>query len=199
MGVITTHGIFLTGACGQTKIVLRPLTDEHLPHLYRWCADPEVLYWTEGGEEDPSLSYGPEVVHMIYGGVSKSAHCFLIEADGVPVGECWLQRMNLPHISAMYAPETDVRRIDMSIGEKAYWGKGIGTEMVRLLVQFAFEEEQTDVLHCLCEDYNIRSRRVWEKNSFSLVQMDALPQPQKGKYQYHYRLTKQEYENSKQI
>ena len=195
MSVIATHDVTLS--CG--RIVLRPLTDEHLPLLYKWCADPEVLYWTEGGEEGEVLSYSPEVVREIYGGVSKSAHCFLVEADGAPIGDCWLQRMNFPHIRDMYAPGTDVRRIDMSIGEKEYWSKGIGTEMVRLLVEFAFEKEQVSVLHCLCEDYNIRSRRVWEKNGFSLIQMDALAQPQKGKYQYHYRLTKQEYENRKHI
>lgn len=194
MGIIKSHDVFLTGSAGGIRLTLRPLTDEHLPHLYRWCADPEVLYWTEGGAEDEALSYGEQVVHAIYGGVSENARCFLVEADGAPIGECWLQKMNLPHIRDMYPVNTDVRRIDMSIGEKEYWGKGIGTQMVKMLVQFAFEREQADVLHCLCEDYNIRSCRVWEKNGFSLVQMDALPQPQKGKYQYHYRLTKQEYQ-----
>lgn len=199
MSIITTHDVILSGTSGPFTLVLRPLADEHLPHLYRWCADPEVLYWTEGGEEEEVFSYGPEAVHAIYGGVSKEAYCFLAEADGVPIGDCWVQRMNLPHIRDMYAPGTDVRRIDMSIGEKEFWGRGIGTDMVALLVRFAFEQETTDVLHCLCEDYNVRSTRVWEKNGFSLVQADALPEGQKGKYQYHFRLTRQEYEKRKPI
>ena len=197
MAVIRTHSVTLKGEGGGHAIILRPLTDEHLPLLYKWCADPEVLYWTEGGEDDPKLSYPPETVDMIYGGVSQNALCFLVEADGAPVGECWLQRMNLPAVQAMYPAGTDVRRIDMSIGEKTWWGRGIGTAFVGMLVKLAFEEERADVLHCLCEDYNIRSCRVWEKNGFRLVQTDALPAGQKGKYQYHFRLTRTEYEAKK--
>ena len=194
MSIIRAHDITLKGEGGGQGIVLRPLTDAHLPLLYRWCADPEVLYWTEGGEADEALSYPPETVDMIYGGVSREAYCFLIEAEGAPVGECWLQRMNLPYIREMYPAGTDVRRIDLSIGEKAWWGRGIGTTVVGMLAAFAFGQEGADVLHCLCEDYNIRSCRIWEKNGFRRVRADALPEGQKGKYQYHFRLTKAEYE-----
>ncbi len=117
----------------------------------------------------------------------------MIEVNGRAIGECWLQKMNLPQVKRMYADDADVRRIDMSIGEKSYWGKGIGTLFVGMLVKYAFEREQVDVLHCLSEDYNIRSKRVWEKNGFSLILTEEIPQPQKGKFQYHWRLTKEEY------
>jgi aminoglycoside 6'-N-acetyltransferase len=160
--------------------------------LYKWCADPEVLYWTEGGE-DVTRSYNKETVHNIYGGVSQNALCFLIEVNNIPIGECWLQKMNLDHVKSMYDKNIDVRRIDMAIGEKNYWGKGIGTAFVRILIDYAFTKENVDILHCFCEDYNKRSQRVWEKNGFSLILEEKLPQPQKGKIQYHYRLTKSEY------
>lgn len=195
MSIIHTHNVTLNGKGSGHHIVLKPLCDDHLPLLYKWCADPEVLYWTEGGEDDPEMRYPPETVRMIYGGVSQAAHCFLIEADGDPIGECWLQRMNLPAVREMYPAGTDVRRIDMSIGEKQWWGRGIGTAFVGMLVQFAFEQERVDVLHCLCEDYNVRSCRVWEKNGFRLVQTEALPEGEKGRYRYHFRLTRREYES----
>jgi RimJ/RimL family protein N-acetyltransferase len=103
--------------------------------------------------------------------------------------------MNLPYVNAMYDKLLDVRRIDMCIGEKEYWNRGIGTQFIGMLVDFAFTREHVDVLHCFCEDYNIRSRRMWEKHNFTLVLTETLPQPQKGRYQYHYRLTQQEYLN----
>ena len=62
-----------------------------------------------------------------------------------------------------------------------------------MLVKYAFENEHVDVLHCLCEDYNIRSRRVWEKNGFTLVLTEEIQQPSKGNLQYHWRLTRDEY------
>lgn len=192
MSVIKTHDITLYGG-NNISIVLRPLCDDHLPYLYKWCGDSEVLYWTEGGTADIDLSYGPDTVHQIYGGVSQDAFCFLVEADGVPIGECWLQKMNLPDVKAMYSKTLDVRRIDMSIGEKAYWGKGIGTQFIGMMVDFAFCGEHVDVLHCFCEDYNVRSRRMWEKHGFTQVLAEPLPQPQKGQVQYHYKLTREEF------
>lgn len=192
MSIITTHDITLYGG-NKYDIILRPLTDEHLPLLYKWCADPEVLYWTEGGTEQDNLSYDVDTVHAIYGGVSKSAFCFLIEVDGVSVGECWLQKMNLPNVISMYESTTDVRRIDMSIGEKAYWGKGVGTEFISMMIDFAFYGENVQVLHCFCEDYNKRSQRMWQKHGFSLAMTEDLPQPQKGKFQYHYTLSRKQF------
>lgn len=194
MSIIRSHTMTLYGGYGS-DVILRPLNDSHLPCLCKWCADPEVLYWTEGGTDDCELTYTPETVREIYGGVSQNAFCFLIEAAGRPVGECWLQKMNIPSVQAMYGSSVDVRRIDMSIGEKAYWGRGIGTKLIGMLMDFAFNGQHVDALHCFCEDYNIRSCRIWEKHGFRRVLEEELPQPQKGRYQYHYRLTRQEYVN----
>lgn len=190
MSIIKTHEKTLYGGNDEYNIVLRPLCDDHLPLLYKWNADPEVLYWTEGGTADEHLSYDPETVHDIYGRTSQSAFCFLIEVNSTPIGECWLQKMNIPEVKAMYSETLDVRRIDMAIGEKYYWNKGIGTLFIGMLVDFAFCDEKIDVLHCFCEDYNARSRRMWEKHGFEQVLAEPLPQPQKGKLQYHYRLTR---------
>ena len=194
MSIIKTHDITLHGGNDVYKIILHPLSDEHLPYLYKWNSDPEVLYWVDGDDVE---SYPPEVVRQIYGEISQNSLCFLIEVNGEIIGECWLQKMNLPDVSALYEENTDVRRIDMSIGEKSYWGKGIGTLFVGMLVKFAFENNQVDVLHCFCEDYNIRSKRVWEKNGFTLILTEEIPQPHKGKLLYHWRLTKDEYNKQK--
>jgi RimJ/RimL family protein N-acetyltransferase/SAM-dependent methyltransferase len=197
MNIIKTHGVTLYGGNDEYKIVLRPLCDEHLPLLYKWNANPEVTYWTEGGTNEANIIYDSNTVHQIYGGVSQNNLCFLVEVNGASIGECWLQRMNLPEVRAMYNDTLDVRRIDMSIGEKAYWSKGIGTLFIGMLIDYAFNGENVDLLHCFCEDYNIRSRRVWEKNGFKQVLAEPLlPQPQKGKWQYHYRLTREEYINN---
>ena len=199
MPVIQSHPITLYGG-GQHRLVLRPLTDEHLPYLYRWCADPQVLYWTEGGTAETNLSYDQKMVQQIYGTVSKNALCFLVEAQGEPIGECWLQKMNLPQVQSRYPCGTDVRRIDMAIGEKHWWNKGVGTRMIALLADFAFCRERVDVLHCICEDYNKRSCRVWEKNGFTLsYTQPLLPQPQKGRMECHYTLTRQAYLQSRKL
>lgn len=189
--IIKSHDVTLSERFGDRKIELLPLCDDHLPLLYKWCADPEVLYWTEGGK-DVELSYGKDTVHHIYGVTSRSGYCFLVRVNGIPIGECWLQRMNIQTVIDQY-PGLDVRRIDMAIGEKQYWGKGIGTQFVGMLVDFAFNTEKVDLLHCFAEDYNIRSRKVWLKYGFRLVDKEELPQPQKGTYQLHFELRPEEH------
>ena len=75
MSIIKTHDVTLYGGYDTHEIILKPLLDEHLPLLYKWNADPEVLYRTEGGK-DIIRSYGEDTVQEIYGGVSQNAFCF---------------------------------------------------------------------------------------------------------------------------
>lgn len=194
MAIIQTHDIFLYGG-GSVDVVLRPLADEHLPLLYRWNSDPEVLYWSE--DDDYPEGHSREMVERIYGSVSKNALCFLVEANGEPVGECWLQKVTRADVLAQYPAGCDVRRIDMMIGEKAWWGKGVGTTMVRMLREYAFAGENADVLHCFCRDYNERSVRLWQKLGFSLCQNDPLPAGAKGTRQLAWRQTRVEFANSR--
>jgi aminoglycoside 6'-N-acetyltransferase len=162
MSIIKTHNITLYGKTENYDISLYPMNDEHLKILQKWNNDPEVLYWCEGNDE-LAKGYTEEDVRQIYGSVSQNAFCFIINTNDIQIGECWLQKMNLQYIKNMYPNNTDIRRIDMVIGEKEYWNKGIGTELIRILIGFAFDKENIDVLHCMCDDYNIRSQRVWEK------------------------------------
>jgi len=195
MAVIQSHNITLCGGNAEYDIVLKPLSDDHLPLLYKWNSDTEVTYFTESSI---GLIYDEQTVQRKYGGVSKEAFCFLIEANGIPIGECWIQKMNKPDVIAMYPKNTDIRRIDMCIGEKEYWGKGIGTLFIGMIIDFAFNHERVDVLHCFCEDYNKRSERMWQKHGFTLVRQDEEtynPQWKSpiGKWQYHYALLYQRY------
>ena len=183
MAIVTTHAHVLQ----DDRIALRPLTDADLPALYRWNADPEVPYWTEGNENPELMT--PEDVDGMYEMISRDALCFAIEAEGAMIGDCWLQKMNLPQVRALYPPGTDVRRIDVTIGDKRWWGKGVGTRMLRLLLEFAFNDQGVDVLHCICEDYNVRSCRLWEQQGFALIDQ----KPHGARSELHWRLTREEY------
>jgi len=142
------------------------MSEDHWDVLWGWNSDPEVLYYSEG---DDVAACTPEEVRRIYRGVSKSAFCFIIEVEGQAVGECSLQKMNLDRILRKY-PGLDCRRIDLMIGEKEYWGQGIGTEVIRLLTEFGFCQEQADMLFgCDIADYNPRSLRVFQKVGYEIV------------------------------
>ena len=78
-----------------------------------------MLYLAEG-EEVGSRTLAE--VQAIYRGVSQTAYSFMIELDGVPVGECQLRRMNLERCLSCHQ-DKGLRRIDIVIGENASGAK----------------------------------------------------------------------------
>jgi RimJ/RimL family protein N-acetyltransferase len=154
--------------------------------LYRWNSDPEVLYYSEG---DDVASYTPEQVRDIYCSVCQDALCFVTEADGVPVGDCWLQEMNLERVLIRY-PDLDCRRIDLLIGEKTHWGQGIGTEAIRLLTEYAFLEEGVDLVYEPgIADYNVRSRKAFQRVGYQVVKIKEAS-GEKASHEYDLILTR---------
>jgi RimJ/RimL family protein N-acetyltransferase len=171
------HNITLQGE----GLVLRPMTEADWDILLKWNSDPEVLYYSEGGN---ITSWSLEDIQDIYRGVSQNAFCFMIEVGGIPIGKCWLQRMNLDRILEKY-PKADCRRIDLMIGEKSLWGQGLGTEAIRLLTELAFEREKADmVFGCDVADYNPASQKAFQKNGYQIDARIIQPAGDKAKECY---------------
>ena len=155
---LQTHDVYLYG----DHVTLRPMTEEDWDLLYRWNNDPGVMTYADHDDFRPS-TLGE--VHSIYRWISTHAHCFIIEVGGRPIGECWLQRMNLRRIVDQF-PGKDVRRIDLMIGEKELWGRGYGTVAIALLVDFGFGQEAADAIFGIVSANNARSLRAFEKCGF---------------------------------
>jgi len=180
---LRTHDITLESG----RIVLRPMTEDDWDLLLKWNSDPGVLHYSDGNDVS---SYSLEEVQDIYRCVSRNAFCFIIELDGKPIGEGWLQRMNLDRILKEF-PDQDLRRIDLMIGEKQFWGQGIGTEVIRLLTEFGFEHQHAEAIFgCGVGDYNPRSRRAFEKNGYTIWQVTREPDDPKAKESHDLILTK---------
>ena len=163
---LRTHDVTLQSG----PVVLRPLTEDDWDLVVGWWNDPEIAYYADA---EPS-KYTVRQVQEIVRGISKRAYCFVIEFEGRPVGECWLQEMNVQRILDRN-PGLDCRRVPLEI-EKAFWGRGIGTAAIRLLVEFGFETEGADAIFAMdVADDNLGSRRAFEKAGFELY--DTVKQP----------------------
>jgi RimJ/RimL family protein N-acetyltransferase len=155
---LRTHDVHLTGE----RVTLRPLTEDDWEHLRAWQTDPEVVIWSDEIEEPRPL----EETKDIYRDVSLWAYVFMIELDGEPIGDCWLQQLNIVEVLDRF-PGRDLRRIDIVIGRKDLWGQGLGSDAIRALVRFAFEHERADGVYAPVSRNNIRSRRAFEKAGFA--------------------------------
>lgn len=156
---LALHDVTLRGGA----VTLRPMTEGDWDALLTWNNDPVVMELADANpfEETPLAD-----LQTIYRWISTHAYCFIMEAAGAPIGECWLQRMNLQRIVSQF-PGRDLRRIDLMIGEKALWGRGYGTEAIGLLVDFGFSVEKADAIFGLVKEENRRSQRAFAKNGFT--------------------------------
>ncbi|HKQ72389.1 MAG TPA: GNAT family N-acetyltransferase [Blastocatellia bacterium] len=168
---ITLHGQFVT---------LRPMTENDWDILLKWNSDPDVLYFSEGGDVK---SYNLEQVQDNYRGVSQNALCFIIVFDGQPIGKCWLQRMNIERLLKKYSGK-DSRRIDLMIGEKRLWGQGLGTDTIRTLSKFGFEQEGADMIFGLVGGYNLRSIGAFKRAGYEVDAEIEEPPGEKSKFSY---------------
>lgn len=136
---------------------LRPLRRDDGPLLYAWITD-----------HDSAALNGPwlpvsEVDHerWLESAMTKRTDMvvFAIETveDGVTIGTCQLVDINWLHRSA---------ELRIRIGDEAARGRGFGTEAVRLLVGFAFDDLGLHrvALHVFAT--NPRAIRAYEKAGF---------------------------------
>ena len=156
---LQTHDVYLRG----DHVTLRPMTEDDWGFLLKWNNDPEVMEYADHDGFKPS-TLGE--VQGIYRWISTHAHCFIIEVEGYPFGECWLQRMNLRRIVDQF-PGENLKRIDLMIGEKELWGRGYGTETIALLVNFGFRDVGADAIFGIVSADNARSLRAFHKCGFS--------------------------------
>ncbi len=196
MRSLKTHDIILEGISPRNShIRLRPMTDEDWDLLLKWNNDPEVLYYAEG---DDITSYTLEGIQDLYCSVCENAFCFIIEVDEIPIGECWLQEMNMERVLDAY-PDMDVRRIDLAIGEKDYWNKGIGTTVIEMLTRFGFEQEKADLIYEPgIADYNLRSMKAFQKVGYEVVGVIEEKPGYKAKILYDLILTRDRFQRWKE-
>lgn len=175
-GQIKEHTVTLNKVLNENALTLLPLCDVHLPFLVRWNQNPEIIRWVE---TDREKNMTEEEIRDIYVRASKDSLCFLIAFQNQPVGECWLQPVNIPEVAGQH-PKLRAGRIDLLIGEEQFQNAGIGTAVVALLTEYAFANRMYEILYGFTRADNMRSRMIFRKNGYRL-QEDFRMQEQKDR------------------
>lgn len=144
------------------NIKLRPIRETDWKYLFEWNKDKEILYFSEG---DDVSEYSTEETKQIYTHVSQTADIFMIEYSNEIIGECWLQEMNLNDIIEKL-PKQNIYRIDLMIGKKELWNKGIGSRVINMLTEYGVQEKNADLIFAIISDYNLRSLKAFSKNNY---------------------------------
>lgn len=110
-----------------------------------------------GAEEQISGPLSAEGAERWYQEIANAPCAWVIEVDGRCIGTARLHSFDLHNRRARYA---------VGIFDPAYWGQGIGTEVTRLVLQFAFEELHLHRVDLRVLAYNTRAIRAYEKAGF---------------------------------
>ncbi len=138
-----------------TKVGLGPFLPEH-QQIYTkvYLQDPEIAIYGNGtfllpavsNLETPKPASSKEVIFTV----------FELE-ELTMIGESLLMDIDLLHGTATFG---------ITIGNKAYWGKGYGTEASRLVLDYGFRFLNLHNIHLLTASFNTRAQRVYQKIGF---------------------------------
>lgn len=136
------------------RVRLVPHTPEMAEVFVRWFADREVTRWM-GRICPPSLAEEQE--WLAGQGKRENDIVWTIQVEEQPIGAVGIHAINWQHRRAATGT---------MIGEKSQWGKGYGSEAVRLRTQFAFEQLGLEKLMTEVFAENAASRRALEKAGY---------------------------------
>ena len=138
---------------------------DEIPRFYRWATDSDNARWWYGemqGDTPPSYEKFLEdwKPHYFVDEESEKGRCFVIEVDGKAIGQ-----VNYNQIDRA----DDSVELDILIAEDENTGKGFGTDALKTLCRYLFDE--MGILKCWIEviKENPRAIHAYQKAGFVIT------------------------------
>jgi len=146
---------------GAFVLFLRPATDRDLGFLRRWDAAPHIIdsKGTEDWGWERELVRSPDWREQL-----------IAESDGVAIGFIQIIDPALEESHYWGDCPDGLRAIDIWIGDQAYLGKGLGTEMMQLAINRCFADPTVDSILVDPMASNTRARSFYERSGFQFVE-----------------------------
>lgn len=148
------------------KVTLRLLTEDDLPMLHEWLNRPHIVEWWGGENERPSLAevltdYQPSEM------AKERVTPYIAMLGNAPIGYAQ-SYVAIGSGDGWWVDETDpgVRGIDQSLAHPEHLDKGLGTRMVRALVELLFADPAVTKIQTDPAPHNHRAIRCYEKAGF---------------------------------
>ena len=126
------------------RVRLRPATRDDLSTYTRWYAEPEFRYYMGRGDTVRQAVVAPAANEVNFSAELK---------DGRLIG--------LVMIAQVRTVSRTCGLSDVGIGERDWWDKGYGTEIVKLALRYCFRELGMHQVHIVTADFNERARRCY--------------------------------------
>ena len=162
-------------SASEMPVTLRLMTEHDLPMLHDWLNRPHIVEWWGGEEERPTLDevrehYLPRVM------AQDSVTPYIAMLGEEPIGYAQ-SYVALGSGDGWWETETDpgVRGIDQSLANPTHLNKGLGTKLVRTLIEQLFANPAVTAIQTDPAPNNHRAIRCYEKAGF--VQQGVITTP----------------------
>jgi len=143
----------------QDDIFLREVSvDDVNEKYYQWLNDPEINRFLETRFVPQSVSNIRTFVESKDGNSAEVFFAICDKSTKEHIGNIKLGPINWVHRFA---------DISLLVGDKKYWGKGVGSKAIGLVTEFGFKTLNLHKLRAGCYADNIGSIKAFEKNGFS--------------------------------
>jgi len=167
-----------------SPIRLRPMAEQDLPMLHSWLNEPHVVEWWGG--EHPTLAqvrhrYLPRIL------AHERVTPYMATLEGEPFA--YAQSYGTTDVGdGWWEDETDpgVKGIDQFIARPDLLGIGLGTRLVRALVDLLFTDPAVTKIQTDPAPNNHRAIRCYEKAGFRRVKTIVTPDGP-AVYMLHYK------------
>ena len=141
------------------KVALGPLRRDLVPLLQRWSNDFEVMRFLDAMRPMPFEA--PKEWYERAGKKENEAHFTIYEkAQLRPIGTAGLDGISHPHRTA---------ELFIMIGDKESWGKGYGTEVTRLMLDYGFTCLGLNNINLWVNAANVRGIRTYQRAGFRMA------------------------------
>ena len=151
----------------DNDICIRLLTKQDQKFLLKWLTDKRVLNFWEGENTVFDLNRINVDFYTEEDGLIRT----IIEYKRQPIGYCQMYILDNEAIEE-YNYENKTKNVygaDQFIGEPELWGKGIGTDFMRLIISYLFNKKCADAIILDPHADNKRAIRCYEKVGFKII------------------------------
>lgn len=147
------------------NLIIKNHTEKNKELLYKWMNDPELAYYDD---EDPEPYEGPNWERM-----DKVMTRFMNSTyeNGNDIIHLGIHKKKTNELIgytmlAMIDKYHKKCHLGLSIGNKNEWGKGYGTEIVKSMIKFAFNDLKMNRVGAEIYSHNSASIKIFKKCGF---------------------------------
>ncbi len=134
---------------------LAPLVEDDLDKLWQWINNKQVTQYTSHFTKFFNKKEQQEWLESVMRGEQEETFGIMNLERNLLIGTCSLEERMKGSAS-----------LGILIGEPSLWGEGLGSDAVRLLLDYGFNVLDLQCVWLFVGDYNMRAKRCYEKVGF---------------------------------